>query len=127
MSVLPLRRRDQRPPYGESIRRGPPAQDEDGCGWSSADDTLHYAERLDSTLHTVVELSGGDLKRRNVQLGAAFTTAAFVETALFALTTPGIRALQQQIQSLHSGDLAELDEEITDFPRRAHADEAVTT
>ena len=69
---------------------GSPAQDDGGRGWSSADDTLHYAERLDSTLHTIVELSGGDLKRRNVLLGAAFTTAAFAEPALFALTAPPV-------------------------------------
>jgi len=69
---------------------GSPAQDHGGRGWSSADDTLHYAEGLDSTLHTVVELSGGDLKRRNVLLGAAFTTAAFAEPVLFALTAPPV-------------------------------------
>lgn len=41
-----------------------------------------YAQRLDSTLHTIAELSEEDVKRRNFLLGAAFTTAAFAEPAL---------------------------------------------
>jgi len=163
--------------------QGSPAQDDGGRGWPSADDTLCCAERPDSTLHTVVELSGGDLKRRNVLLGAAFTTAVFAEPALFALTVPPVadaardagtrrigmtdveiltdnvahlrrmgfyteaeldadlgralrdsgepahatRFMTRMVDSYQSRGLAGLDEEIADFLRRAHDDEAVTT
>ncbi|MDQ3761489.1 MAG: hypothetical protein M3460_07245 [Actinomycetota bacterium] len=69
-------------------RSGSPAQDDRGRCWSSADDILDCAGGLDSTLYAIVELSGEDLKRRGVLLGAAFTAAAFAEPALFALTTP---------------------------------------
>ncbi|MGH4011483.1 MAG: helix-turn-helix domain-containing protein [Pseudonocardiaceae bacterium] len=61
-----------------------------GRGWASADGTLHYAGRLDSTLHTVVELSGDDLRRRDFLPGAAFAAATFAEPALFALTAPSV-------------------------------------
>lgn len=78
-----------------------PAQDDGGWGWASADDTLDYAGRLDSTLHAVVELSGGDLKRRKFLPGVAFAAAAFAEPALFALTAPPVidvaRCGQQRI------------------------------
>jgi DNA-binding XRE family transcriptional regulator len=67
-----------------------PTQDHGGPGWLSADGTLNYAERLDSTLHTIAELSEEDLKRRNFLLGAAFTTPVFAEPALFALTAPPV-------------------------------------
>jgi len=42
-------------------------------------------------------------------------------------TVNRIRALQQQIRPLRSVDLAKLDEEITDFLRRVHNNEDVTT
>lgn len=74
---------------GRGHRRSP-AQDENGRGWSSADDTLKHAERPDSTLHTIVELLEDDVKRRNFLLGAAFNTAAFAEPALFTLTAPPV-------------------------------------
>lgn len=45
---------------------------------------------LRSTLSTVDESSGEDVKRRSFLLGAAFMTGAFVEAALFALTTPPV-------------------------------------
>lgn len=74
-----------------------PAQDDGGWGWASADDTLD----CDSTLHAVVELSGGDLKRREFMPGVAFAAAAFAEPALFALTAPPVidvaRCGQQRI------------------------------
>ncbi len=64
---------------------------EDGVrGWVLADDILDHAGGLDSTLHAVVELSGGDVRRRGFLSGAAFTTAAFAEPALFALTAPPV-------------------------------------
>ncbi len=222
--------------------RGSPAQDEDGRGWSSADDTLKHAERQDSTLHTIVELLEDDVKRKTVAGKATPTLAAqlsavqarahalcqdtsasrtavleaerhyerfradgepawlsfytdaelsadlgralrdssepthatrlmtrtlhsyepwrvrsrcFVQTDLAAayliegehehaaaltrdaLSTAGevssdrtvsrIRTLQQQIRPLHSVGLAELDEEITDFLRRAHDEEDTPT
>jgi hypothetical protein len=71
-------------------RRLSPAQDDGGWGWASADDTLDYAGRLDSTLHAVVELSGGDVKRREFMPGVTFAAAAFAEPALFALTEPPV-------------------------------------
>jgi hypothetical protein len=56
------------------------------CSWASMDDSLHYGT-LESTLHAVVELSRGDVKRRDFCLsGARFTAAAFAEPASFALT-----------------------------------------
>lgn len=58
-------------------------------GWP-IDDGLHYARGLDSTLHAVVELSRGDVKRRNFVSATAVTAAAFVEPALFALTEPPV-------------------------------------
>jgi DNA-binding XRE family transcriptional regulator len=64
------------------------AQDDGGRGWAPVDDILDYAGGLDSTLHAVVELSGGEVKRRDFLPGAAFTAAAFAEPALFALTAP---------------------------------------
>ncbi|MGH3837611.1 MAG: helix-turn-helix transcriptional regulator [Pseudonocardiaceae bacterium] len=67
-----------------------PPQDDGGQGWASADDTLQYAGRLDSTLRTLVKLSGEDVKRRDLLLGAASTTVAFAEPALFALTAPPV-------------------------------------
>jgi DNA-binding XRE family transcriptional regulator len=66
------------------------AQDDGGRGWAPADDILDYAGGLDSTLQAVVELSGGEVKRRDFLPGAAFTAAAFVEPALFALTAPPV-------------------------------------
>jgi DNA-binding XRE family transcriptional regulator len=66
------------------------AQDDDGWGRVSTNDILEYAGGLDSTLHAVVELSGGDVKRRGFLSGTAFTTAAFAESALFALTAPPV-------------------------------------
>jgi DNA-binding XRE family transcriptional regulator len=65
-------------------------QDGSVRGWGSMDDILDYARGLDSTLHAVVELSGGDVRRRGFLSGAAFTTAAFAEPALFALTVPPV-------------------------------------
>ncbi|MGH3901527.1 MAG: helix-turn-helix transcriptional regulator, partial [Pseudonocardiaceae bacterium] len=67
-----------------------PQQDDGGQSGASADETLHYAGRLDSTLHTVVELSGEDVKRREFLPGVAFAAAAFAEPALFALTAPPV-------------------------------------
>ncbi|MGH3770442.1 MAG: helix-turn-helix transcriptional regulator, partial [Pseudonocardiaceae bacterium] len=55
-----------------------------------ADGPLQYAGRLDSTLHTVVELSGEDVKRRVLLPGVTFAAAAFAEPALLALTAPVI-------------------------------------
>ncbi|MGH3857780.1 MAG: hypothetical protein ACRDR6_30680, partial [Pseudonocardiaceae bacterium] len=55
-----------------------------------ADDTLRYAGRLDSTLHTIVELSGADVKRRVLLPGITFTAAAFAEPALLALAAPPV-------------------------------------
>lgn len=46
-----------------------PTQDDGGRGWSSADGTLNYAEKLDSTLHMIAELSDKDLKRRTFSWG----------------------------------------------------------
>ncbi len=66
------------------------AQDDGGRGWVLADDILDYGGGLDSTLHAVVELSGGDVRRRGFLSGAGFTTAAFAEPALFALTAPPV-------------------------------------
>jgi hypothetical protein len=54
------------------------------------DDSLHHARGLDSTLHAIVELSGGDVKRRGFLSGAVFTAAAFAEPALLALTAPPV-------------------------------------
>jgi transcriptional regulator with XRE-family HTH domain len=75
-----------------------PAQDNDGRGWASADNTLHYAGRLD----TAGEVSSDRTVRR-------------------------IQALQQQMRPLQSVSLTELDEEITGFLRSIHDDEDVTT
>ncbi|MGH3720075.1 MAG: helix-turn-helix transcriptional regulator [Pseudonocardiaceae bacterium] len=55
-----------------------------------ADDALRYAGRLDSTLHTIVELSGADVKRRVLLPGITFTAAAFAEPALLALAAPPV-------------------------------------
>lgn len=66
------------------------AQDDSGWGWAPTDDILDYAGGLDSTVHAVVELSGGELRRRGFLSGAAFTAAAFAEPALFALTAPPV-------------------------------------
>lgn len=63
------------------------AQDDGGRGSALTDHTLRHAGRLDSTLHTVVELSGEDLNRRESSPGASFTAIAFAEPALSALTT----------------------------------------
>ncbi|MGH3800363.1 MAG: helix-turn-helix transcriptional regulator [Pseudonocardiaceae bacterium] len=65
-------------------------QDDGGQRWASADDTLHYAGRLDSTLHTLVKLSGEDVKRREFLPGFVFAATAFAEPALFALTAPPV-------------------------------------
>jgi hypothetical protein len=51
-------------------------------------DGLRCAATLDDTVRTVAELSGRDVKRRNLLMGSAFTAGAFAEPALFALTTP---------------------------------------
>ncbi|MGH3900898.1 MAG: helix-turn-helix transcriptional regulator, partial [Pseudonocardiaceae bacterium] len=67
-----------------------PAQDDGGRGRASTDDILDYAGGLDNALHAVVELSEGDVKRRDFLPGAAFTAAAFAEPALFALTAPPV-------------------------------------
>ncbi len=69
------------------------AQGDSGRGWVSMDDILDYAGGLDSTLHAVVELSGGDVKRRDFLSGTAFTTAAFADPALFALTAPPVASV----------------------------------
>jgi hypothetical protein len=51
-------------------------------------DGLRCAATLDDTVRTVAELSGRDVKRRNLLMGSAFTAGAFAEPALFALTAP---------------------------------------
>jgi len=88
---------------------GSPTQDGGGCGWWSTDGTLHGAELLDSMLHTGIE-------------SGALSTAGEVSSGR---TISRIRALQQQIRPLRSAGLAKLDEEITDFLRRAHNDEDI--
>ena len=70
--------------------RESPAQDGGGGNWSSTDEPLHCVELLDSMLHTVVKLSGGNLKRRSVLLGVSVTAAVFAEPALLALTAPPV-------------------------------------
>ncbi|MGH3865684.1 MAG: helix-turn-helix transcriptional regulator [Pseudonocardiaceae bacterium] len=67
--------------------RRSPTQDH---GWSSADDTVRYVERLDDTLHTIVELSEEDVKRRDLLLEVACTTPIFTEPALHSLSTPPV-------------------------------------
>jgi hypothetical protein len=51
-------------------------------------DGLRCSATLDDTVRTVAELSGRDVKRRNLLMGSAFTAGAFAEPALFALTAP---------------------------------------
>ncbi|WP_024806020.1 hypothetical protein [Nocardia sp. BMG51109] len=51
-------------------------------------DGLHCSGTLEQTVRTVVEMSGRDMNRRRFLLGSAFTSAAFAEPALFALTIP---------------------------------------
>lgn len=79
------------------------AQDDGGRGQAPVDDTLDYAGGLDSTLHAVVELSGGEVKRRNFLPGAAFTAAAFAEPALFALTAPPVTDAAREAGSRRIG------------------------
>lgn len=73
---------------GERVRRMSEVQDDGRQGWALTDDTLHHAGGLDSTLHTLVELAGEDLNRREFLPGATFTAIAFAEPALFALIAP---------------------------------------
>jgi hypothetical protein len=67
-------------------------------------------------------LIGDDHEHAAALTRDALTTAAQVSSSR---TVSRIRALQQQIRPLHSVGLAELDEEITDFLRRAR-DEDIT-
>ncbi|MGH3882090.1 MAG: helix-turn-helix domain-containing protein [Pseudonocardiaceae bacterium] len=87
----------------ERGRRTPPAQGDGGLGWALADEPLHYAGRLDSTLHTIVALSGGDLKRREFLPAAAFTAMAFAEPVLFALTASPVADAAQDAGSRRIG------------------------
>jgi len=80
-----------------------PAQDGGGGSWSSTDETLHCAELLDSMFHTVVELSGENLKRRNVLLGVSFTAVVFAEQALLALTAPPVTDVARYASSKRIG------------------------
>lgn len=82
-------------------RRIPPMQDADGL--SSADRTLHCAETSDSTLRTIAELSGGDLRRRDLLIGTAFTAATFAEPALFAMTRRPPPAAAREVGNKHIG------------------------
>ncbi len=72
--------------------RGPwrsSAEDHGEHGWSR-DDTMSFGDRLDNTLHTIVQLSEEDLKRRDYLLWVTFTTATFAEPALCSLTMPPV-------------------------------------
>lgn len=75
---------------GRDRRMSPTRDDDHEWHWASSDGTLHHAGRLDSTLRTVVWLSGGDLRRRDCFAAVGFAAAAFAEPTLFALTAPPV-------------------------------------
>ncbi|MGH3913829.1 MAG: hypothetical protein ACRDTC_10535, partial [Pseudonocardiaceae bacterium] len=66
----------------------------------------------------------GDHEHAAAQNRDALITASEVSTSR---TISRIQALQQQIQPIPSASLTKLDEEITDFLRRAHDDKDLTT
>jgi len=51
-------------------------------------DGLRCSATLDDIVRTIAELSGRDVKRRNLLMSSAFTAGAFAEPALFAITAP---------------------------------------
>lgn len=100
-------------------RRGPPVQEDGGHTCSSTDGTLRAAEPLDSRLHTVVELSGGIVRRRSVLLGMPLVAAAFAESALFALTTSPVADVAREAGNRRIGlaDVEILSENIAHLRR----------
>ncbi|MGH4006564.1 MAG: hypothetical protein ACRDTH_00055 [Pseudonocardiaceae bacterium] len=91
------------------------------CGFADrapASDDLHDGLRcsgtLDGTIRTVVELSGRDMRRRKFLLGAAFSAAAFSESALFALTLPPAQSTSRTAgRRIGMADVEILTEQIT--------------
>jgi hypothetical protein len=69
-------------------------------------------------------LIDGDYEHAAALIRDALNTASKVSSGR---TVSRIQSLQQRIQLLHSVDLTELDEEITDFLRSAHDDKDITT
>ena len=69
-------------------------------------------------------LAGGDYEHAAALTRDALNTASTVSSGR---TVRRIQSLQQQIRPLRSASLAEVDEEITGFLRRAHDDEDITT
>ncbi|MGH3994895.1 MAG: hypothetical protein ACRDSN_20835, partial [Pseudonocardiaceae bacterium] len=72
----------------------------------------------DGTMQTVVELSGRDIKRRNLLLGTMFTAAAFAEPVLLGLTVPSRLSLARQSgQRLGMSDVEAITSTVEHFRR----------
>ncbi|MGH3996643.1 MAG: hypothetical protein ACRDTJ_04185, partial [Pseudonocardiaceae bacterium] len=77
-------------------------------------DGLRCAGTLEGTVRTVVELSGRDMRRRNLLMGSVFSVAAFAEPALWALTVPPAESTARAVgRRVGMADVEVLTEQIT--------------
>ena len=98
------------------------------CGFADCDPTgedqhdgLSCSASLDGTVRTVVELSGRDMRRRNLLLGSVFSAGAFAEPALLALVVPPEKSTARAAgQRVGMAEVEILTEQVVHFGQLDH-------